>query len=85
MEFVGKLLRGITLLPGVVQGTEGTFGAKTGEQKRAAALEIVGAAIKIADAAGSKEIADADGFAAGLGKIIDGMVECLNASVWAKR
>jgi hypothetical protein len=85
MEFVTVFLRGITLLPGVIQGTEGLFGAKTGEQKKAAALEIVGAAINIADAVSTQQIANADGFTAGLSQIVDGVVACLNASIWAKR
>jgi hypothetical protein len=85
MEFVTVFLRGITLLPGVIQRTEGLLGAKTGEQKKAAALEIVGAAINIADAVSTQKIADAEGFTAGLGQIVDGVVACLNASVWAKR
>ena len=54
MEFMKVFLRGITLLPGVIQGTEGLFGAQTGEQKKAAALEIVGAAIHIADAVSTR-------------------------------
>jgi hypothetical protein len=85
MEFVTVLLRGITQLPGVIQGTEGLWGAKTGEQKKAAALEIVGAAINLADAISTQQIADAAKFTAGLGAIVDGVVACLNASVWAKR
>jgi hypothetical protein len=31
-----------------------------------------------------KHIADADKFSAGLSTLIDGVVMCLNASVWAK-
>jgi hypothetical protein len=85
MEFMTVFLRGITLLPGVIQGTEGLLGAKTGEQKKAAALEVVGAAINIADAVSTRKIADAEGFTAGLGQIVDGVVACLNASLWAKR
>ena len=85
MEFMKVFLRGITLLPGVIQGTEGLFGAQTGEQKKAAALEIVGAAIHIADAVSTRQIADAEKFTAGLSEIVDGVVACLNASVWAVR
>ncbi len=66
MNFLKMFLRAITLIPGVVQGTEALFGAKTGEQKKKAAVEIVGAAINIADAVTMKHIADADKFTAGL-------------------
>jgi hypothetical protein len=31
-----------------------------------------------------RDIVDQDKFKEGLGKVIDGAVECLNASVWAK-
>jgi hypothetical protein len=84
MNFVKVFLRGIALLPGVVQGMEAMFGVKTGPQKKAAALEIVGVAINVADAVTNKHIADSEKFTEGLGTIIDGVVTCLNASVWAK-
>ena len=84
MNFLKLFLRAIGLIPGVVQGTEALFGAKNGEQKKAAALEIVGAAINIADAVTMKHIADSKRFTEGLSSVIDGVVECLNASLWAK-
>jgi hypothetical protein len=85
MSFLKMFFRTITLLPGVIHGTEALFGNETGEQKKQAALEIVGAAINITDAVTSKQIADSDRFTAGLSTIIDGVVTCLNASVWAKQ
>jgi hypothetical protein len=85
MNFLKLFLRSIALVPGVVQGTEALFGAKTGEQKKKAAIEIVGSAINIADAVSMKHIADADKFTEGLNTLIDGVVMCLNASLWAKR
>jgi hypothetical protein len=84
MNFLKLFLRAIALIPGVVQGTEALFGAKTGEQKKNAAVEIVGAAINIADAVTLKHIADADKFTEGLSTLIDGVVMCLNASLWSK-
>jgi hypothetical protein len=84
VNFLTILLRGITLVPGVIQGVESLFGSKSGAQKRDAALSIVGSSINLADAVTSKKVADANGFTAGLGQIIDGVVACLNASVWAK-
>jgi hypothetical protein len=85
MNFLKLFFRTIALLPGVIQGTEALFGKETGEQKKAAALEVVGGVINIADAVTKKEIADSDSFTSGLGEIIDGVVTCLNASIWAKR
>jgi len=84
MGFLKLFLRGVGLLPSLIQGVEGMSGEKAGEQKRKAALEIVGAAINVADAIEGRQIADAAGFTEGLGKIIDGVVECLNASLWHK-
>lgn len=85
MNFLKLFLRTVALVPGVIQGTEAMFGAKTGEQKKAAAIEIVGSAINITDAVTMKHIADADKFTEGLNTLIDGVVMCLNASLWAKR
>jgi hypothetical protein len=85
MDFLKLFLRAIVLIPGVIQGTEALFGAKTGEQKKKAAVEIVGAAINVADAVTMKQIADSGRFTEGLSAIIDGVVTCLNASIWAKQ
>jgi hypothetical protein len=38
----------------------------------------------MADAVSTKQIADADKFTAGLNLIVDGVVACLNASLWAE-
>ena len=84
MIFLKLFLRGIALLPSLIQGIETLYGSKTGEQKRQAAIEIVGAAINVADAVGQKTIVDSSKFTAALGVIVDGVVACLNASVWAK-
>ena len=60
------------------------FSSSTTDGEKAAAVEIVGAAINLAKAVSLKHIADADKFTAGLSQIIDGVVDCLNASMWAK-
>jgi len=82
MEFLKLFLRGIALLPALIQGVETLYGAKTGEQKREAAIAIVGAAINVVDAAESKTIVDPAKFTAALGIVVDGVVACLNASIW---
>lgn len=84
MDFMKILLRALAFLPAALHGTEALFGEGGGEQKKTAALEIVSAAINITDAVTAKQIADPDRFTAGLSAIIDGVIECLNASVWAK-
>jgi hypothetical protein len=84
MNFLSKLLRGIAFIPAVVHGIEGLFGAKSGDDKKDAALSFVQAALSMTDAVAAHDIVDAEAFTSGLGKIIDGVVQCLNASVWAK-
>lgn len=84
MNFMKLFLRGIAILPSLLQGIENLYGAQTGEQKKAAALDVVSSAIKMTDAIASKTIVNADGFTTGLGAIVDGVVACLNASIWAK-
>jgi hypothetical protein len=85
MNFLNQLLQGLLLVPGVVQGVEGLAGAQTGAQKKDAALSIVGSAINIADAVSNKQIADAGMFQGGLGKVVDGVVDCLNSSIWGPK
>lgn len=84
MEFLKIFLRGISLVPSLVQGVESLYGAQTGAQKKDAALAVVSSSINMADAVSQKQIADAPRFTQGLNLIIDGVVECLNASLWAK-
>ena len=84
MNFMKLFLRGIAILPSLLQGIENLYGAKTGDQKKAAALDVVSSAIKMTDAVASKTIVNADGFTNGLGMIVDGVVACLNASLWSK-
>ena len=84
MDFVKLFLRGVALLPSVVQGVEALFGAKTGAQKKDAAMSIVEAAINVVDAVEQKTIVDPTAFTAGLSAVIDGVVACLNASIWHK-
>lgn len=84
VSFLKLFLRGVALLPSVIQGIEALYGAKSGPQKKEAALSIVQAAISLADAVEEKTIVDAPGFTRGLGAIVDGVVACLNASLWHK-
>ena len=84
MNFLNKLLQGIAFLPAVVNGIEGLFGGRSGAEKKDAALSFVQAALSIGDAITNRHIVDEVKFKDGLSKVIDGTVECLNASVWAK-
>ncbi len=84
MNFLSKLLRGIAFIPAVVHGIEGLFGGRSGNEKKEAALSFVGAALSMTEAVTAREIVDEDKFREGLSKIVDGTVQCLNSSVWAK-
>ena len=71
--------------PQTVTVNEALFGSKSGNDKKEAALSFVSAALSLTDAVAAKDVVDVDKFHDGLEKIIDGTVECLNASSWAKR
>jgi hypothetical protein len=85
MGFLQKLLQGISFIPAVVNSIEGLFGNQTGEQKKDSAISFVAAALQMTEAIANREIVDEVKFKDGLGKIVDGTVECLNASIWAKK
>ena len=85
MNFLSKLLQGIAFVPAVVHGIEGLFGGRSGGDKKQAVLSFVSAAVSLTDAVANKDIVDPDKFQGGLSKIIDGAVDCLNSSVWAKK
>ena len=84
MDFMSKLLQGIAFVPAVVNGIEKLFGSRSGAEKKDAALSFVETAISITDAITNRQIVDEPKFKEGLSKVIDGTVECLNASIWAK-
>jgi len=85
MEIFGKILKCIQFVPAAVHAVEVLFGHKSGEDKKAAALTLVSEAVGVSGTLGSEEIADQDKFKSGLSMIVDGVVGCLNATVWAKK
>ena len=85
MNFLNQLLRGIAFVPALVDGIEGLFGTKTGAEKKSAAMSFLESALATVDAVASREIVDEAEFKNGISKIIDGTVQCLNASTWAKK
>ena len=84
MDFLNQLLRGIAFVPALVSGIEGLFASKSGPEKKDAAMTFLESALTTVDAVASPEIVDPAKFKDGISKIIDGTVECLNASTWAK-
>jgi len=84
MNFLAQLLQGIAFVPAVVHGIEGLFGGRPGTDKKQAVMSFVQATLSMTESIASRDIADEAMFKEGLGKVIDGTVECLNASIWAK-
>ena len=84
MNFVNLLLRGIGFIPALVSGIEGMCASKSGAEKKDAAMMFLENASTTVDAVANREIVDPEKFKDGMSKIIDGTVECLNASTWAK-
>ena len=70
--------------PTMTRVVEGLFGHKSGTDKKNTVLSFVQTAITATDAVAGSNIVDAGKFQDGLGKVIDGVVQCLNASAWAK-
>jgi hypothetical protein len=85
MDFLSQLLRGIAFVPALVSGIEGLFGNKPGSEKKDAAMSFLESALATVDAIAAREIVDSIKFTNGISMIIDGTVQCLNASTWCKQ
>jgi len=84
MNFLNQLLRGISFIPALVAGIEAMFASKSGNEKKNAAMSFLENALQMSDAVAEREIVNPDQFRDGVSRIIDGVVECMNASAWAK-
>jgi hypothetical protein len=84
MPFLQTLLQTIAYIPGIVTSVEGLFNHRSGADKRDAVMSFLQTALSMTDAVAGKEIVDEPKFKEGLSQIINGTVECLNASVWAQ-
>ena len=84
MDWVTKLINGLSFLPAIVNGIEGLFSNRSGQEKKDAALSFLEATLSLSEALSNRDIVDDAKFRAGLGKMIDGAVDCLNASAWVK-
>jgi hypothetical protein len=85
MDFLSQLLRGIAFVPALVNGIEGLFGNKPGAEKKDAAMSFLQNALSMTDAVAAREIINPEKFRNGISLIIDGTVQCLNASTWCKQ
>ena len=84
MPFLTKLLQAIAFVPAIVNGIEGLFSNRPGSDKKQGAMSFLESALSMTEAIESRQITDEPKFKEGLAKVIDGTVECLNASIWAK-
>ena len=84
MNFLSQLLRGIAFIPALVSGIESLFTSKSGTEKKDAAMSFMESALATVDAIAAREIVDPEKFKHGISVMIDGAVECFNASAWAK-
>ena len=84
MNFLNLLLRAIGFIPSLVSGIEAMCANKSGAEKKDAAITFLENAISMADAVAAREIVQPEQFKAGISQIIDGVVQCMNASAWAK-
>jgi len=84
LDFLATLLQTIAFVPALVNGIEGLFGHRAGQEKKEAALSFLNTALSMSNAVATRQIVDQGKFKDGMGKVIDGVVECLNASIWAK-
>ena len=84
MNFLEQLLRGIAFVPALVNGIEGLFGNKSGTEKKDAAMSFLQNALATMDAVAAREIVNPAKFKDGISMVVDGVVQCLNASTWAK-
>ncbi len=84
MDFLATLLQTIAFVPALVHRIESLFSHRSGAEKKDAALSFLQTALSMTGAVANRKIVDPEKFKDGLGKVIAGTVECLNASVWAK-
>jgi hypothetical protein len=84
MNFLNQLLRGIAFVPTLVNAIEGLFSDKSGEEKKDAAMSFLESALATIDTVAQRDIVDPEKFKGGISMVVDGVVQCLNASAWAK-
>jgi len=85
MDFLQQLLRGIAFVPALINGIESLFASKSGAEKKDAAMSFLENALSMTDAIAAREIVNPEQFRDGISRIIDGVVECMNASAWTKQ
>lgn len=77
---LGVLFKVLAIVPGVVHGIEGLFGAKKGGEKKEAAMMILRLVLTGALAAVPGLKLDSDKVTSGVSKVIDGLVDVFNGA-----
>lgn len=85
MGFLSKLLKGIGIVTSLITGIEPMFGQGQGGAKKDFVLQILVAIIGMSESIAQKDIVDEKAFSEGLSKVIEGVVQMLNASIWKKK
>lgn len=80
-KFFSVFLKVIAFLPGAIMGVEALKGPGNGSDKASVVLGLVQSIMSSIDPG---SIHDMNAFNDGLKKVNDGVVQCLNASVWSK-
>lgn len=76
---IATVANDLTLIAQVVVQIETALQGKTGEEKRLAAVRLIGPIIKTSQIVSGKKIADAALLETGIGQITDGVVAVLNS------
>jgi hypothetical protein len=84
MNFLPKLLQGLSFLPAVINSIESLFANRSGQEKKESAISFITAALQISEAVSNRDIVDEPKFREGLSKIVDGAVDCFNSSSWSR-
>ena len=82
---MGILFKVLTFLPTIIDLVEKLLGPKTGKEKLTMAQTLVNTALAGVEGLTGKEIIDNALWEEGQKQAIEGIVKCLNASVWAKK
>ena len=81
----GSLASGTTYYVSSSTGNDANNGNKPGAEKKDAAMSFLQNALSTLDAVAAREIIDPEKFNSGISMIVDGTVQCLNASTWCKQ
>lgn len=85
MPYLTKLLHGLSYLPNIIEVVENLFANRGSDEKKTAAMTFLEATLSVGEALSTRQITDEAKFRMGLSKMIDGAVDCLNASAWTKQ